>query len=145
MASLFLPAVRRSVSNRTMRRVRGFAPQLPAPFMGIPTWSTAPTALPLPSGYVPPRPAEDGCIRPPISLARTVLGKNLPVYAQYRHGRSKVYTIIRGVQGDVPAFCDELAAVLGGAVVVHAPGSGTVRIDGHKVAEVRSWLLGLGL
>jgi hypothetical protein len=66
------------------------------------------------------------------------------VYADFRHGRTKCYTIIRHVTGDVGAFCRELNAVLGGAVISHKAGSAVVQIDGYKVPEVRNWLLGLG-
>lgn len=80
----------------------------------------------------------------PISISRTELGGQLPVYTDFRHGRTKCYTLVKRISGDVNALAKELRAVLGGAVVEASPERGTLRIHGNKSEEVKRWLLGLG-
>lgn len=144
MAAIFRAsaAIGRTVSNRFQRRIRGFqGPVPPTPCLGIPSWPVRPVEGALPSGYVPP---PDSAPRLPVSIPRTELGGQLPVYSEFRHGRSKCYTLIKHISGDVPALAKELRAVLGGAVVETTPERGLVRIHGNKTEEVKRWLLGLG-
>ncbi len=230
MASLFTALPTRTVSNRFLRRIRGFTPAAaPPPFGLAPTWPTAPVEGRLPSGFVPPPaapragipvsvracvrarewvvwmlmaqlgaavlhgvlgraaagavvgacaalqlptaaaaiPAADAAAvtaaahaapppprvlpsspppRPsPPQIARTAVGKQLPVYTEWRHGRSKVYTLIKKVDGDVYALARELAAALNGAAVVTPDADRRmVVVDGDFSREVRRWLHGIG-
>jgi hypothetical protein len=36
-----------------------------------------------------------------MQVERTIVGKRLPLYTDYRHGRTKCYTLIRRVSGDL--------------------------------------------
>ena len=66
----------------------------------------------------------------------------LPVYSDFRHGGTKAYTVVRRVQGDTAALAEELSAVLGGARVDIR--LGRLDVTGNHVAQVKSWLAGLG-
>ncbi len=84
-------------------------------------------------------------MRPRSQIPRTAVGQQLPVYTEWRHGRSKVYTVVKKVDGDVLALAREMAAALNGAALVTPyPDRGTVVVDGDFSREVRRWLHGLG-
>ena len=141
-AELPLPplARRTPVSRRIALRMRGFSPRQPPP---------APPPLPAAGTVWSLRgAAADGSAAaaapPPLPVAIRRTASGLPVYAALRHGGTKHVTLIRHVTGDVPAFCAALSVALGGAAVTAKPGA-AVRVDGHRVGEVKTWLAALGL
>jgi large subunit ribosomal protein L49 len=75
-------------------------------------------------------------------VERTTAGRQLPVYTDYKNGRSRTLTLVRKVSGDVPFLVEELRRVTGGAAV--AAKLGRVEIEGDRAKEVRAWLAGLG-
>ena len=98
----------------------------------------------------PLEPAASGFVAPtgqvptglPFSVSRTpTLG--IPVYSDYRNGRSRVVTIVRKISGDAGALRTELGKVLGGSARVDVQ-VGRVELDGNRVKEIKAWLAGLG-
>ncbi len=75
-------------------------------------------------------------------ITRTTVGKQLPVYIDIKNGRTRLLTVVRKVGGSEGALADELRRVTGGARVELRPGR--VEVEGNKVAEVKTWLAGLG-
>ena len=162
--ALSLPTARRvgPVSHRMARRVRGHiplaarAPPLPPALQASERWSVS-SLLARVDGAKMPISKEEL----PASVARAASpSRGLPVYARgVGGGRSSLRTVVRGVTGDVPAFAAQLAAALGGARVRvagvasarasgAAPSGATpvaLEVDGHRVAEVKAWLTGLGM
>jgi large subunit ribosomal protein L49 len=78
----------------------------------------------------------------PLQVDRTTVGRSLPVYTDFKNGRTRSLTVVRHVRGDAAAFAEELRRVTGGAEVVVRPGR--VEVEGNKAAEVKTWLAGLG-
>jgi large subunit ribosomal protein L49 len=66
----------------------------------------------------------------------------LPVYTDFRNGRTRIMTQLRRYSGDVEALRDEMSRILGGAEVVAHPGR--LEVQGNHVAQLRMWLMGLG-
>lgn len=95
---------------------------------------------PKPSGFLAPT----GNIPPglPFFVSRTPT-QGIPVYSDYRNGRSRVLTIVRKISGDAEALREELSRVLGGSVRVDVR-VGRVEVSGNRVPEIKSWLAGLG-
>jgi len=143
-------------SQRQLKRARGHprswppaaAEPVPAPRLQVQP------LRPLPSGFVPPPPppqpaAAAAAAAPPapgaaapFRVERTTAGRQLPVYTDYKNGRSRTLTLVRKVSGDVPFLVEELRRVTGGAAV--AAKLGRVEIEGDRAKEVRAWLAGLG-
>ena len=75
------------------------------PATSLDTLSTRPDSLSPRPDILPPRP--DTPTPPSVAAAilpfRVIRSKNnnLPVYSDYRHGRTKVYTIVRKLEGDL--------------------------------------------
>jgi hypothetical protein len=108
--------------------------------MGVCSWTPESVTLPshgwaLPTGVVP-----DGL---PFSVERVGVAGNLPVYRDIRHGRTKVYTTVRKIRGDVEALAVELHKVSGGARVTLRPGRVDVHTDCKE--DIVKYLSGLGL
>ena len=49
----------------------------------------------------------------PFAINRTELGKQLPVYVDYKNGRTRVVTQIRKYEGDETVLADEVQRVCG--------------------------------
>ena len=49
----------------------------------------------------------------PFAVHRTEVGKQLPVYTDFKNGRSRVVTLIRKYDGDEAALADEAQRVCG--------------------------------
>lgn len=78
----------------------------------------------------------------PFRVFRTTRGKQLPVYTDYRNGRTRCLTIVRRMRGDVRALADELSLVCDGAAVECRPGR--LQVKGNYRGRVTEWLLRLG-
>lgn len=84
--------------------------------------------------------------RPPpfllLQVLRTAKSNMIPVYSDYKNGRTRELTVVRRVTGDAGALAAELVKITGGAQVEVRPGR--VEVAGNRVPEVRAWLAGLG-
>lgn len=70
------------------------------------------------------------------------MGKQLPVYTDYRNGRTRTLTLIRKITGDTAVMSEEIRRVTGGAEVSVHPGR--IEIEGNRSQELKLWLAGLG-
>jgi large subunit ribosomal protein L49 len=96
-------------------------------------------------------------------VKRTVKGKQIPVYSEYKNGRTRHLTILRRYDGDIKVWCihylnemyepspflfllqqlkTEMSKVCGGNPVEEFPGR--LEVKGHHVPAVKSWLMNLG-
>lgn len=78
----------------------------------------------------------------PFAVDRTLYGKQLPVYTDFKAGRTKVITILRKVRGDIPALKEELQKIVDGREVKIQ--SGKLVVDGNYKHRIARWLAGLG-
>jgi hypothetical protein len=76
----------------------------------------------------------------PFIVERTT-SSSLPVYTDYKHGRTKVITILRKCSGDIETLKSEMEKVVGAKVDVKP---GKLVVDGNYVLRVKTWLTGLG-
>ena len=77
----------------------------------------------------------------PFFVERTK-SHNLPVYSEYRFGRTQPYTAVRRITGDVDALMSELSKITSNAKVsAHV---GRLRISGLHTDVVSDYLLRLG-
>ncbi|BEI86998.1 hypothetical protein CcaverHIS002_0703440 [Cutaneotrichosporon cavernicola] len=118
-------ALRASTSTRVF--ARAYSVQAAAPV------AAAPTPRPRTLGYL---------------VARSEQG-NLPVYTEYRNGRSNRLTVVRKISGDVGALRNDIAQYLADGhidplkappKVYIRPTSGHVEIKGHWAEEIKEWL-----
>jgi hypothetical protein len=79
---------------------------------------------------------------PSPQVSRTSKGNQIPVYTDFKNGRTRELTIVRRVAGDVGELARELYRVTGGAKVEVRPGR--VEVAGGRSKEIKSWLAGLG-
>ena len=77
----------------------------------------------------------------PFAVERAA-GDALPVYTDYKHGRTKVVTILRKIKGDVAVLQAEIEKVCENAPVMVRPGK--IVIDGNYHRRIKVWLTGLG-
>lgn len=77
----------------------------------------------------------------PFVVERTEAGSALPVYTDYKGGRTKVVTIVRKIKGDVTELKAELEKVVGKEVSVRP---GKLVIDGNYHKRVKLYLTALG-
>ena len=77
----------------------------------------------------------------PFAVDRTQIGSSLPVYTDYKAGRTKVVTILRRCRGDIAQLRDEMEKVVGKPVTVRP---GKLVVDGNYHARLKLWLAGLG-
>jgi large subunit ribosomal protein L49 len=137
----FTLALQFAHSARFLKRMRGHPrlwPQEPEIELASPVIPTKPVAV-LPSGWASPRGAD---VSVPFSVARTAIGQQVPVYTDYKNGRSRKLTVIRRVSGNVDALVEELRRVTGGAEVTAR--LGRVEIEGDRAKEVKTWLMAIG-
>lgn len=79
----------------------------------------------------------------PFHVQRTSLGLQLPVYRDYRNGRTRVLTILRRFRGNEQELQMEMSKVCGGKEVISRPGR--LEVVGDHANEIKKWLVGLGL
>ena len=77
-----------------------------------------------------------------MQVLRTAKSNMIPVYTDFKNGRTRELTIVRRVTGDVDALAAELGRVTGGARVAVRPGR--IEVTGSRAPELRAWLAGLG-
>lgn len=78
----------------------------------------------------------------PFNIFRSDIGKQLPVYIDYKNGRSKTVTILRKYEGDVHALATEMQKVcLESEVKIY---NGRIEAKGNHTKRVKSWLSDLG-
>ncbi|KAM7454392.1 hypothetical protein BLSTO_04852 [Blastocystis sp. subtype 1] len=88
----------------------------------------------------------------PFVVTRTTLGKNLPVYSEYRNNGSRRLTIVRRIEGDITVssaslpytqkMSQEIKKVCPESdVEVHA---GSIQVEGNRSQEIRKWLSDMG-
>ncbi len=70
------------------------------------------------------------------------MGAQLPVYSDFKNGRTRALTVVRKVGGDVYVLREELRRLSGGAAVTVRPGR--LEVEGNKSKEIKAWLAGLG-
>jgi hypothetical protein len=78
----------------------------------------------------------------PFNVARTRDGQMLPVYTDYRHGRTKVYTLVRKATGDRSVLAEELEKLLGVRVEERV---GRLQLAGNHKQAIVQYLAGLGM
>lgn len=78
----------------------------------------------------------------PFHVKRTAVGLQLPVYRDYRNGRTRVLTIVRRFKGDEAELQAEMSKVCGGKEVALRPGR--LEVQGDHAGDIRKWLIGLG-
>jgi len=77
----------------------------------------------------------------PFAVSRTE-NASLPVYTDFKGGKTKVVTIVRRIRGDVFELQSEMSKVCDGAYVTIRPGK--LVVDGNYHARLKIWLSGLG-
>ena len=78
----------------------------------------------------------------PFNVYRTTLGQQLPVYTDYRKGRTQQRTILRKYEGATEELTAEFSKVCGGEPVTVKLGS--LEVKGNHVKATKTWLTGLG-
>lgn len=134
-------------SKRALKRMRGhpsgwerrgYTPREqpePQPLRWTPAEVTAtPSGWIAPTGQVP--------VDLPFGVARTSVGQQLPVYRDYRNGRTRIITQVRKMSGDKQVAADEMSKVCGGATVETK--QGRLEVVGDYAVPVKLWLAGLG-
>ncbi|KAA0154517.1 hypothetical protein FNF27_02246 [Cafeteria roenbergensis] len=104
------------------------------------TWEPAAVELP-PHGWAPATGAVPETL--PFAVDRAGPAGSLPVYRDIRHGRTKIYTVVRKIRGDTEAMAQELHKLCRGAPVTQRPGR--IEVDGDHKLDVVRYLSGLGL
>lgn len=66
----------------------------------------------------------------------------MPVYTDYKNGRTRALTIVRKFRGDSEALAEEMSKVCDGRLVDIRPGR--VEVKGNYRGRVEEWLLRLG-
>merc|ERR1711998_640914 len=66
----------------------------------------------------------------------------LPVYSDFKNGRTRHLTVVRRIRGDVEAFEKELSRVCGGEAVIRK--MGRVEVKGDHRVPIMMWLKDLG-
>ena len=77
----------------------------------------------------------------PFAVDRTLPGKSLPVYTDYKGGGTKVVTIVRKCRGDMQVMKEEMEKVCDRPVTI---GLGKLTVDGNFHGRLKMWLTGLG-
>ncbi len=93
------------------------------------------------NGWSPARP-EGPLEGLPFSIRRTSTGLQLPVYRDYRNGRTRVITIVRRYDGNEEELLHELSTICNGSPVIRRPGR--LEIIGDHAQKIKQYLTGLG-
>ncbi|TMW69467.1 hypothetical protein Poli38472_001623 [Pythium oligandrum] len=136
-------------SNRQIRRRTRHPAALraqqrnPKPEVEVPPLKYEPTYVPEKVSFNGWSPApEQPLPNLPFFVKRTAVGLQLPVYRDYRNGRTRVLTILRRFNGDEGELQAEMSKICGGKDVVLRPGR--LEVTGDHASEVKKWLVGLG-
>ena len=86
-----------------------------------------------------PKPAEEPKL--PFMIDRTDIGMSLPVYTDFKSGKTRVVTILRKIRGDVDILKSEVEKVVGKEVMIRP---GKLVIEGNYHRRLKVWLTGLG-
>lgn len=78
----------------------------------------------------------------PFRVFRTEKGKQIPVYTDYRNGRTRCMTMVRRFRGDVDVLAEEMSRVCDNNMVIVRPGR--MEVKGNYRDRVEEWLLRLG-
>ena len=78
----------------------------------------------------------------PFHVERTSVSSGLPIYTDYKGGRTKVITILRKCRGDINELKKEMQKVCDGREVNIRPGK--LVVDGNYHIRLKRWLSGLG-
>ena len=142
-------AVERVASNRQIRRKTRHPANLralqrqPKDEVAVPPLKYEPTYVPETVGFNGWSPAPESPLPDlPFHVKRTALGLQLPVYRDYRNGRTRVLTILRRYKGDAQELRDEMSKVCEGKRVTARPGR--LEVVGDHAVDIRKWLVGLG-
>ena len=73
---------------------------------------------------------------------RRTRSKQLPVYSDFKNGRTKQTTILRGIRGDIEAVEEGLQKIVGDSEIMRK--MGRLEVKGDHRREIRQWLAGLG-
>lgn len=92
-----------------------------------------------PSKWAPPM---GGFEELPFRVFRTAKGKQLPVYTDYKNGRTRCLTLVRRFRGDVNELAMEMSRVCDNVPVTIRPGR--VEVVGNYHGRVYEWLTRLG-
>ena len=77
-----------------------------------------------------------------LQVFRSVKGKQVPVYTDYKNGRTLALTIVRKFRGDVEELAKEMSKVCDGRPVSIRPGR--IEVKGNYRGRVAEWLMRLG-
>mmetsp|Transcript_18372 Transcript_18372/g.18459 ORF Transcript_18372/g.18459 Transcript_18372/m.18459 type:complete len:152 (-) Transcript_18372:36-491(-) len=77
----------------------------------------------------------------PFQIDRTLVGSSLPVYTDFKAGRTKVVTILRKCRGDISTLREEMEKICGREVKI-TPGK--LQVDGNYHLRIKLWLMRLG-
>lgn len=77
----------------------------------------------------------------PFHIERSSVGASIPVYTEFKAGRTKVLTILRKCGGDINQLKEEMEKVCGAQVMVRP---GKLIVTGNYSMRLKKWLIGLG-
>ena len=77
----------------------------------------------------------------PFSVVRSEVGNSLPVYTDYKAGRTKVITMLTKCSGNIELLKSEMEKIVGKEVQVKP---GKLVVDGNYQRRIKLWLAGLG-
>ena len=109
--------------------------------LGLKYELTHPTDVVIHNRVWSPKPATSTAHILPFQVERTDVGDGLPVYTDFKGGKTKVITIIRKCKGDIQELKSEVEKVVGKSVELRP---GKIVINGNFHRRVKIWLLGLG-
>lgn len=120
-----------------------------ARFQPRPKW-TPPSDLKFPLREIDPAVIKPSQWSPPIGgydelpfrVFRTVKGKQIPVYTDYRNGRTRCLTSIRRFRGDANELASDMSKVCDNRVITIHPGR--VEVKGNYRGRIEEWLKRLG-
>jgi len=78
----------------------------------------------------------------PFAVKRTTHTEGVPVYTDYKAGRTKVVTILRRCYGDIGLLRSEMEKVVDGNEVRVRPGR--LEVDGNYEKRIKNWLIKIG-
>ncbi|KAG2826465.1 hypothetical protein PC116_g11135 [Phytophthora cactorum] len=141
--------VERVASNRQIRRKTRHPANLralqrqPQEEVVVPPLKFEPTYVPEKVSFNGWSPAPEAPLPGlPFHVKRTAVGLQLPVYRDFRNGRTRVLTILRRYKGDEQELRDEMSKVCQGKEVIVRPGR--LEVVGDHASDIRKWLVGLG-
>ncbi|KAJ3211221.1 hypothetical protein HK099_008058 [Clydaea vesicula] len=70
---------------------------------------------------------------------RTAKGGWLPIYSEYKHGRTQLTTIIRRIEGNTEALVKDIATIIPGERIKVKENTNHVVIKGNYVEVLRDW------